>query len=76
MHLMHWVAWAGVLWLAPAALACPLCKDGVAVDARPTADVATAAAAVDFNPSIYVMLGTVAVVATAAGRAMVKAVRG
>ena len=61
----------------PAARACPMCKDGVAVATSPGATAAPAeAAAVDFNTSIYVMLGVVAVVATAAGRAMVKAVRG
>ncbi len=59
-------------WVAPAR-ACPMCKDGTAVDA---AAQPAETAGLDFNTSIYVMLGVVAVVGGAAGRAMVKAVRG
>ncbi len=58
-------------WVAPAR-ACPMCKDGTAVDAAAQPDTA----GLDFNASVYAMLGVVAVVGGAAGRAMVKAVRG
>ncbi len=57
---------------APAARACPMCKDGAPVDASAQPD----AAGLDFNTSIYVMLGVIAVVGGGVGRAMVKAVRG
>ena len=64
-----------VLCVAPLAAACPMCKDGVATSPLPTTAPAEAAA-LDFNTSIYVMLGVVAAVGATVGRAMVKAVRG
>ena len=63
----------GLAWMAAPARACPMCRDSAAVD--PTAAPAEAAA-LDFNTSVYVMLGVVAVVGGTVGRAMVKAVRG
>jgi hypothetical protein len=63
------------LFLSAAAVACPMCKDGVPADPSPTTAPAEAAA-LDFNASIYVMLAVVAVVGGTVGRAMVKAVRG
>jgi hypothetical protein len=72
-------ATALLLLATSAARACPMCKDGAPVDAHPTAAAADApapaAASLDFNGSIYVMLGVMAVVGTAVGRAMVKATR-
>ncbi len=80
---MHWVASATVVVLpAAAACACPMCKDGTttanetAASDPSTPPAQAAAAPLDFNASVYVMLGVVTVVAATAGRAMVKAVRG
>ena len=53
------------------ARACPMCKESVSMATTQPAD----AAAVDFNPSIGVMLAALTGVAAVAGRAMVKAAR-
>ncbi len=59
------------------ARACPMCKDGAAMPAQQPKTAAPAeAAALDFNTSIYVMLGVVGTVGATVGRVMFKAVRG
>ena len=70
------LALLGVVLAAAPARACPMCRDSVAANTTAAGTTEAAAAPLDFNASVYVMLGVVAVVATAAGRAMVKAVRG
>ena len=68
-----------VLLTVGSARACPMCKDGTPVDDRSAATrpaAQQASAGLDFNASVYVMLGVVTAVAATAGRAMVKAVRG
>ena len=72
------LALSTVLMIAAPAAACPMCRDGTVVNAAAptTAPAVAEAASLDFNTSVYAMLGVVAVVAAATGRAMVKAVRG
>ena len=77
---MRWLAGVAVAMIValPSARACPMCKDGGPVASTPLdpADSQQAAVGLDFNTSVYAMLGVVAVVAAATGRAMLKAVRG
>jgi hypothetical protein len=57
------------------ARACPLCKDSAPVTDGRSDDAVTDAAAVNFNGSIYGLLGGVALAAGVVGVAMVKAGR-
>jgi hypothetical protein len=66
-----WTAFfAAVVLSAGISSACPLCKDGTPAGD----DTVTETAAVNFNPSIYGLLGGVVTVAGFAGFAMVRSV--
>ena len=65
-----------VLCFTASARACPMCRDSAPANTATTQPAPGASAGLDFNASIYAMLGVVAVVGTGVGRAMVKAVRG
>jgi hypothetical protein len=58
--------------VASPALACPMCKDSCVDTGKPAA---TASAGLDFNKSIYVMLGGFISVVGFSGRVMYKAAR-
>ncbi len=59
-----------LLMLASPSPACPMCKDSSVDTGKPTAD-----AGLDFNRSIYVMLGGFTTLAGSAGLVMYRAVK-
>jgi hypothetical protein len=61
-----------LLVLASPVLACPMCKDSTVDNDKP---MAAASAGLDFNRSIYVMLGGFATVLGVTGRVIYKAVK-
>jgi len=66
-----WIV-AAVLLLVSRVSACPMCKDSSVNTDKPAA---TASAGLDFNKSIYVMLGGFISVVGFSGRVMYKAVK-
>ena len=66
---------APVLGSTATVRACPLCKDGTAVSESASGATVTDAAAVNFNTSIYGLLGGVTIVTSVAGTAIAKAIK-
>jgi hypothetical protein len=73
--MKQWIAFfAAMLLTGGIATACPLCKDGTPNSGGRAEDAVADTAGVNFNPSIYGLLGGVGVVAGVAGFAMVRSV--